>query len=168
MDYINGISYYLNKCQTLSNTLQMTFFLSGRQRIGAHALCVQHSATAAALSTSFLPNHAPFQRCLAERIHHKIRELYSSMSMSCESNRLKENKNRLVEFWQCTVIQHLSEKMRFSCFPALPGSAEAQVTWGGTVKRLLIAYFISNISAKKTSKCVHVCQSYSKPNMGRF
>ena len=38
--------------------------------------------------------------------------------------------------------------MRFSCFPVLPGSAEAQVIWGGTVKRLLIAYFIGNISAK--------------------
>ena len=51
---IKGILYYLNKCQTLSNTSQMRFFLSGRQRIGAHALCVQHSPTAAALSTSFL------------------------------------------------------------------------------------------------------------------
>jgi len=39
--------------------------------------------------------------------------------------------------------------MWFSCFPVLPGSAEAQVIWGGTVKRLLIAYFIGNISAKK-------------------
>jgi len=39
--------------------------------------------------------------------------------------------------------------MRFSCFPVLPGSAEAQVIWDGTVKRLLIAYFIGNISAKK-------------------
>jgi len=29
------------------------FFLSGRQRIGAHALCMQHSPSAAALSTSF-------------------------------------------------------------------------------------------------------------------
>jgi len=31
----------------------------------------------------------------------------------------------------------------------LPGSAEAEVTLDGTVKRLLIAYFIGNISAKK-------------------
>jgi len=62
MDSINGISYYLNKRQTLSNTSQqMTFFLSERQRIGAHALCVQHSPTAAALSTSFLLNHFPQQ-----------------------------------------------------------------------------------------------------------
>jgi len=32
----------------------------------------------------------------------------------------------------------------------------------------LIAYFIGNISAKKISKSVHVCQSYSKANVGRF
>ena len=43
---------------TFSNTLQMTFFTGG-QRIGAHALCVRHSPTAAALSTSFVLNHAP-------------------------------------------------------------------------------------------------------------
>jgi len=34
-------------------------------------------------------------------------------------------------------------------FPVLPNSAEAQVISGGTLKRLLIAYFIGNISAKK-------------------
>jgi len=41
--------------------------------------------------------------------------------------------------------------MTFSCFPLLPGTgnAAAQVIWGSTVKRLLIAYFIGNISAKK-------------------
>jgi len=39
--------------------------------------------------------------------------------------------------------------MKFSCFPVLPGSAEAQVIWSGIVKRRLIAYCISNISAKK-------------------
>jgi len=39
--------------------------------------------------------------------------------------------------------------MWLSCFPVLPGSAEAQVIWGGIVKRLLIAYFIGNISAEK-------------------
>ena len=38
--------------------------------------------------------------------------------------------------------------MWFSRFPVLPGSAEALVSWGGIVKRLLIAYFIGNISAK--------------------
>jgi len=47
----------------------------------------------------------------------------------------------------CNTIQ-LSEKMWFSCFRVLPGNAEAQVVWGGTVKRLLIAYFMGNISVK--------------------
>jgi len=41
------------------------------------------------------------------------------------------------------------KKMRFSCFPLLPGSLEAQVIWSGRVKRLLIAYFIGNVSANK-------------------
>jgi len=58
--------------------------------------------------------------------------------------------------------------MWFSRFRVLPGSAEAQVLWGGIVKRLLIAYFIGNISAKKISKSIHVRQSYSKPKVGRF
>jgi len=41
---------------------------------------------------------------------------------------------------------------------ALPGSVEAQVIRGSTVKYLLIAYFIGSISAKKISKSVHVCK----------
>jgi len=52
--------------------------------------------------------------------------------------------------------------MRFSCFPVLPGSAEAQVIRGGIVKCLLIAYFIGNISAEKNIKirsCVKVIAS---------
>ena len=52
--------------------------------------------------------------------------------------------------------------MWFSRFPVLPGSAEAQVTWGGVVKRLLIAYFIGGISAKKIQNlfmCVKVIAS---------
>jgi len=52
--------------------------------------------------------------------------------------------------------------MWFSCFCILPGSAEAQVIWGGIVKRLLIAYFIGNISAKNIFNpfmCVKVIAS---------
>jgi len=52
--------------------------------------------------------------------------------------------------------------MCFSCFRVLPGSAEAQVICGGIVKRLLIAYFIRNISAKKYQNpfmCVKVIAS---------
>jgi len=50
-----------------TNTSEMTFFLSGRQRIGAHALFVQHTPTAAAILTSFL--------------------------LSCESKGLKKSRN---------------------------------------------------------------------------
>jgi len=37
----------------------------------------------------------------------------------------------------------------FSCFPVLPGSAEAQVIWGSTVKRLLIASLLVTFLPKK-------------------
>ena len=33
-------------------------------------------------------------------------------------------------------------------FPVSPGSAEAQVKWGGKIKYILIAYFLGNICAK--------------------
>jgi len=49
MNSINGI-LLSQQMWTLSNTSKMTIFLSGRQRTGA--LCVQHSPTAAALSTN--------------------------------------------------------------------------------------------------------------------
>ena len=66
------------------------------------------------------------------------------------------------------VTQSNWVKCDFHVFHVLPGSAEAQVIWGGIVKRLLIAYFISNISAKNMSKSIHVRQSYSEPKVGRF
>jgi len=52
--------------------------------------------------------------------------------------------------------------MRFPCFSVLPGSAEAQVIWGGIVICLLIAYFIGNISAQKYQnplRCLKVIAS---------
>jgi len=68
----------------------------------------------------------------------------------------------------CRCIVCVCEwNMWFLCFCVLPGSAKAQVIWGGIVKRLLIAYFMGNISAKK-SKSIHVRQSYSKPKVGRL
>jgi len=65
------------------------------------------------------------------------------------------------------VTQSNWAKMWFSRFHVLPGSAEAQVNWGGIVKCVLIAYFIGNISARKYQS-IHVCQIYSKPTVGRF
>jgi len=66
--------------------------LSGRQCIGAHALCMQRSPTAAALSTSFLLNHAPQQPELNALIT-RFTESYSSVSISRESKRLKKSRS---------------------------------------------------------------------------
>ena len=59
--------------------------------------------------------------------------------------KIEEIKRRLAEFWQCTNTA--SENAIF-VLPVLPRGAEAQVIWGGIVKRLLIAYFIGSISVK--------------------
>ena len=39
MDSINGISYYLNKCSTLSNTSQMTIFFLQEESAQVHCVC---------------------------------------------------------------------------------------------------------------------------------
>ena len=39
MDSINGISYYLNKCQMLSNTSQMTIFFFQEDSAQVHCVC---------------------------------------------------------------------------------------------------------------------------------
>jgi len=39
MDSINGISYYLNKCYTLSNTSQMTIFFFQEDSAQVHCVC---------------------------------------------------------------------------------------------------------------------------------
>jgi len=77
----------------------------------------------------------------------RCRESYSSVSMSRKSKSLKKSSNNWLNSGNA-LIEHLSENAIF-LFPVMQGSAEAQVTWGGTVKHLLIAYIIGNISAKK-------------------
>jgi len=88
-----------------------------------------------------------------------------AMPPNMSQNWLKKSSSNWLSSGSNTAFEW---KMPFSCFLALPGSAEAQVIWGGIVKSLLIAYFIGNISAKKISKSIHMCQSYSKPKVARF
>jgi len=80
---------------------------------------VQHSPTAAALSTSFLLNHAP-NSPTAERIDYKT--WYSSVSMSPESKRLKKSSSWLNS--GNALIQHMRKNAIFA-FSFLAGSAEA-------------------------------------------
>jgi len=111
-----------------------------RQRSGA--FCVQHSPTGAALSTSFRLNHALDQQSLQlNSLITRLRESYSSISMSRESNTLKKSSSWLNS--GNALIQHLRENA-FSRFPVLPDSAEAQVVWCGIVKCLLIMAALCN------------------------
>jgi len=96
----------------------------------------------------------------------RFNESYSSLNMSLESKKLKKSSSKWLNS-DSALIQWVKKNAIF-VFPVLAGSAEAQVIWGGMVKRLLIAYFVVSIAAKKISKSVHVCQSYGKPKVGRF
>jgi len=58
--------------------------------------------------------------------------------------------------------------MQSLCFPIFPGSAEAQVISRGIVKCLLIAYFISNISAKKFQNPVTCVKDIASQNWDVF
>jgi len=68
------------------------------QRNGA--LCVQHSPTAAVLSTSFLLNHAPIVR-IAERIDYKTWGVIQQCEYESLVKKIEEMK-QLVEFRQCS------------------------------------------------------------------
>ena len=89
----------------------------------------------------------PPQQPPAERIDYKIWEVIQQREYESWVKQTEEIKKRLAEFWQCTDTAFKWKNAIF-VFPVLPGSAEAQVIWGDTVKRLLTAYFIGNISAK--------------------
>ena len=67
------------------------FFHEDSALAAAHALCMQHSPTAAALSTSFLLNHAmPPNSPELNALITRFRESYSSVS-SCGSKGLKKS-----------------------------------------------------------------------------
>jgi len=101
-------------------------------------------------ATSFQLNHAPPPNSPKLNVlFTRFKESFSSLIMNRESKRLNKARSDWLNSGNA-LIQNLSEKMRFSCFPVLSGITEAHVIWCGTVfKRLLIAYFIGNISAKK-------------------
>ena len=86
-------------------------FLSWRQRIGAHALCMQQNPTDAALLTSFLLNHAP--PWTAPRWTRWLQDLGSHTAAwvwVMSQKRLKKPNGNL-------LIQHLSEKNVIYVFP---------------------------------------------------
>jgi len=69
---------------------------------------MQHSLTAAALSTSPVP--CP-QKPQAERINYKIQGVIQQREYESWVKKIEEIKQQLVEFWQCTNTA--SEKCTF-------------------------------------------------------
>jgi len=110
------------------------------------ALCMQYSPTLAALSTSFLLNHAPNSPA---RWMHWLHDLGSYTALWVWVVSQKDWRNQTAGWLKCCISALPEFKMQCLCFSVLPGSAEAQVICGGIVICLLIACSISNISAKK-------------------
>jgi len=121
------------------------FFLSGRQCIGAYALCVQHSPTAAALSTSFLLNHVP------NSPEHWLQDLGSYTAVWVRVLSQKDWRNQGATSWilamhWCSIWV---KKCDFRVSPFCQVVQKHKLFGVGIVKRLLIACFIGNISSKK-------------------
>jgi len=92
------------------------------------------------LSSEPCPHHPDLNALII-----RFRESYSSVWVVSQ----KDWRNQGATSWILAMHWYSIwvKKMRFSCFPVLPGSAEAQVICGGTVKCLLIVYFMGNTSA---------------------
>ena len=58
--------------------------------------------------------------------------------------------------------------MQFLCFCSSPGSAEALVRWCGKIKHLLVAYFLTNISAKHYLNWFMWCRNYIETKLWHF
>ena len=69
-----------------------------------------------------------------------------SVNISCKSTKLKKSSSNWLNTGKA-LIQQLTKNMRFLCFRALPGSAEALVRWGGKIKYHLTTYITGNITA---------------------
>jgi len=94
-----------------------------RQRTGA--LCMQHSSTAAALSTSFLLCHAP-KKAPSKRIDYKIYGVIQQRQYESWVKRLKKLSSDWLNSGNA-LIQRV--KNAIFVFSVLPGNAESQVTW---------------------------------------
>ena len=102
MECVNGISYYLNKCQTLWNTSQMTFFSFGEDSALVHMHCACN--TVQLLRRSRLPfswtmsHNSPELKALITRFIGS----HTAAWVLLWVKKTEEIKDRLVEFWQCT------------------------------------------------------------------
>jgi len=124
MDSSNGKSYYLNECQTL-NTSHMTFFFFQEHS----ALVHMHYAcnTVQLLRRSRLPFSWTMPPT-APSSAHWLQDLGSHTAAWVWVVSQKDWRNQGATGWILAMHWYSIwvKKMRFACFPILPGSAEAQ------------------------------------------
>ena len=120
MDSIGWISYCLNKCQLLLNTLSTTILFEFQQNSSCMHQRMVHAtpfnSCCAKLSISFLLSYGPNSPEL-NSIDQRIQGVYSRVNMSCKSTKLKKSSSDMLN----------AEKDVTFVFPCFPGSAEALV-----------------------------------------
>jgi len=111
--------------------------------------CMQHSSTVAVQKSQF--HFSWSMTSTAENwtpLITRFRGTFSSVSMKCDWNKRLKKSNRNCLNSGKAVIQQWRENMQFSCFHVFQVTQLALVTLGGKINVPLIAYHISNISAK--------------------
>ena len=112
MDCINGLSYYLNKCQTLSNTSQMTFY--SFRKTALWCICIVHATQSHCCGAlDFLsPEPCPQQ---PRAFDYKTRGVIQQREYESESERLKKSRSDELNSGDA-LIQHLTEKYAIFVF----------------------------------------------------
>jgi len=94
-------------------------------------------------------NFLSLEQCLqqprAEHTDYKIYGVIQQREYESWVKKIEEFKQRLDEFWQYSIWV----KIRFPCFPVLPGSTEAQVISCGTVKSVFWLLTFSAVIANQ-------------------
>ena len=129
---------------------------------------IQHSSTAAAQNSQlhFSWPMAPTGQSWTQLITWFWESTTAWISVAGQQNwRIQAATGWTVEK---TVIQHISEKMQFSCFSVLPGSGEALLRWSGKNKSLFDCLLSLWHSCQTLSTSVDVGRSYIKPKQCHF
>ena len=116
--------------QQMSDAIKhITDDISSFRKIAHWCTCIVHATQSncrGCLDFLSLKPCPPPQQPELNALITRFRESCSSMIMSRKSKRLKKSSSDWLNSGNA-LIQHLSQKMRFSCFLVLPGSAEAHV-----------------------------------------
>jgi len=126
MDSINGILYYLNKCQTPSHISQMTFFFFQEDSASVHMHCACNTVQllqCSRLPFSWITGMLPTVPSSA----HWLQDLGSYTAPWVWVVSQKDWRNQEATGWILAMHWYSiwMKKKQFSCFSILPGSAGA-------------------------------------------